>query len=699
MKKFAVLFSLFLSAPLFATQFNPYLSALVQSETKGFSESSALFSFLFGEEEAPEQIPVFGKGNYRQARRNGAEIQTVAGDYFTALVDVNDLNDFSDLSSVESLSYLPPVQMSMDNAASEISLSTARSFGFSGGDVIIGIVDSGLDVTHPDFLSANGLSRVLYYWDQNNPSSRNPSGFDYGREWSKDDIDNGKITATDDNGHGTHVAGIAAGNGESSGGLFEGVASEANLVIVDLNFSSAAAVLDAVSYIFEIAEEQGKPCVVNLSLGGMYGSHTANDPFNEAMDALVEESGGEGRILVWAAGNFGNDDQHGTNRTSTLLNTSLWVDYTAAVSLSTAELIPMSVYCYYSNDTRIGVSVRAGAETLISETTADTSTYTSSSGNVSLYQQDYGNGMTMVALISEETENRNYRLVFGSTDSPVDIHGYISGASPYHVFAQPVAEGSLSSLAAQDLSIGVGAYVSKTFQAGTFQDIYWTNDNLGEIAYFSSLGPAADGGEKPEIVAPGALIVSALSSSIGEVTTQVGSNSMALQGTSMSAPVVTGAIALLLSIDPTLTVDEVRSLLIDSAAGNAYKTAGSWDEAYGYGLLSLADFGSMTNTQEQALEVSVYNNVLNFQSDTDNFFEIRLQSVCDFQSDEVSVKVLDSLGGEIHDFGSVSLSGLSEESLIWNGEDQSGNTVEGGIYFAVIESSGDRELIRILVVR
>ena len=179
-----------------------------------------------------------------------------------------------------------------------------RGAGSPGKDVILGIVDSGVDVTHDDFRNPNGTTRISAYWDQND-STGTPPGFGYGSEW----LANALVSnprAWDTVGHGTHVAGIAAGNGSASKVdslryRLIGLAPEAELVVVAVDLSRDTSILDAVAYVFERAESEGKPAVVNLSLGNQFGPHDGQTPLETGIDALV----GPGKLVVAAAGNDG----------------------------------------------------------------------------------------------------------------------------------------------------------------------------------------------------------------------------------------------------------------------------------------------------------------------------------------------------------------------------------------------------------
>lgn len=184
-------------------------------------------------------------------------------------------------------------------------------YGFTGKNIVLGIIDSGIDYLHEDFKDNNGKTRVYRYWDQSNKTPiLSPSPYNYGMVWTNKDIDNGKCTTKDDSGHGTNVAGIAAGNGRANG-KNKGMAPEATIVIVETNLSASnwtLTVADACDYIFKVADSLGYPVVINNSNGVQFGSHDGSDPASEKIEALLDAK--PGRILVASAGNSGNSGKY-----------------------------------------------------------------------------------------------------------------------------------------------------------------------------------------------------------------------------------------------------------------------------------------------------------------------------------------------------------------------------------------------------
>ena len=182
---------------------------------------------------------------------------------------------------------------------------------YDGSGVIFGMIDTGMDFTHPDFKDSTGKTRIKWLWDQTKSSAANtPQPFNYGQEWNNQQIDSGLCTHQDMYafGHGTRVAGVAAGNGRANS-IYKGIAPKADILCVALNFNSnGPVILDAVHYIIEKATQANQPFVINLSLGDYYGSHDGMDLQALAIDSVMSNI--PGRCVVAAAGNAGNSKFH-----------------------------------------------------------------------------------------------------------------------------------------------------------------------------------------------------------------------------------------------------------------------------------------------------------------------------------------------------------------------------------------------------
>ncbi|MBP3611234.1 MAG: S8 family peptidase [Lachnospiraceae bacterium] len=195
-------------------------------------------------------------------------------------------------------------------------------FDYRGSGILLGFVDTGIDYSHPVFVSANGVSRVVTIWDQNDQSGTPPEGFYYGTEFGTAEIAAG-TAPKDENGHGTFLAGIAGGAEDREYG-FTGVAPLAEIAMVKLKEAkpylkeyycmpedtlafSEADIMLGVRYLLEYAARKGRPLVLCLGIGCSLGSHRGTVPLSLYLNSLAYRT--DVGIIV-AAGNEGNARHH-----------------------------------------------------------------------------------------------------------------------------------------------------------------------------------------------------------------------------------------------------------------------------------------------------------------------------------------------------------------------------------------------------
>ncbi|MEE1010088.1 MAG: S8 family peptidase [Agathobacter sp.] len=240
-------------------------------------------------------------------------------------------DEISDLSSFPNILYIEkPKRLlySLNQSVNEICLNNLSQqtvfsdSSLNGNKTLIAIIDSGIDYSHPDFINEYGESRIVYLWDQTlTPDEQTklpPKGYNIGVLFDNSTINkaiNSPISlryeicpSRDFSGHGTHVAGIAAGNGNASEGIYRGIAYEASLIIVKLGssgeniFPNTAQLMEAVNFSIEKSIELKMPLTINLSYGNVYGSHTGTSLLENYLDsvsglyrtAIVSGSGNEG---------------------------------------------------------------------------------------------------------------------------------------------------------------------------------------------------------------------------------------------------------------------------------------------------------------------------------------------------------------------------------------------------------------------
>lgn len=220
-------------------------------------------------------------GSLEAVRELGAEVTELSNEYAVLTIPESRLEALTGLPQIEYVEKPKRLFFQAENTR-RVSCITAVQrppYSLYGQGVLIGIVDSGIDLANPAFQDQNGGTRILNLWDQTIPGNP-PQGYVIGTEYTKEEIENGQIPSRDVTGHGTAVAGIAAGNGAGSeGNRYAGMAPQSELIIVKLgnprqdNFPRTTELMQGIDYVLCKAREYGRPVAMNVSFGNTYGSH------------------------------------------------------------------------------------------------------------------------------------------------------------------------------------------------------------------------------------------------------------------------------------------------------------------------------------------------------------------------------------------------------------------------------------------
>jgi len=508
---------------------------------------------------------------------------------------------------------------------------------YTGADVIMGYVDSGIELNHPDFQNSDGSTRVLAIWDQTQDEIipfRVPEPYGYGQEWNAEDINAG-ITGHDDQaqffGHGSTVAGVGSGNGFASG-QFKGVAPDADIIAVSSDFSREnwkISVAEAVNFIFTKAEAIGKPAVVNLSLGDYYGSHDGLDAAAIWIDEMLEES--NGRVVVAAAGNSGNVGNYHLSYDVTASDTAFtWFKYNPQALESGAVFFEVWADAADFENVHYAVGVDAVTPTFQFRGYSDWQT-TADNLDVLVTDTIFFNGQQMgivetwAALRGDQVLLQvavtqpfatNYRWRFSTTGSgkfdcwsyaPFGTSEIFATGLPTTAAYPPMADYRLpdnektivDSWVCSDKVIAVGNYYNRESFVNYLGELTTYPVTQGAISLNSSRGPTRDDRQKPTIAASGDNTLSAgrlvhLNALINNEPHKVAQDGWHYinGGTSMSSPVVAGAAALYLQRDPEASYQDVRDAVIDNALADMF-TGVLPGLQFGNGKLDV--FGMLTN--------------------------------------------------------------------------------------------------------
>lgn len=546
-----------------------------------------------------------------EVRAAGFEIGAQIGRILTVEADVEDLPRLAALGSVQKISGGAVYRPLNDLARRSIGIDNAsgqRVVSQTGRGVVVGIVDSGIDFRHPDFTlpGSNGrrtrikalLDMTVYgsgatdpAWNYTLPGGTTPIG----RLYTEDEINaalegNGNVQQRDRNGHGTHVAGTAAGNGLAgpTPGLYTGMAPEADLIIVKANRKEDGSdgfrttdIINAMRFIEQKAGELGKPFVINLSIGGHQGPHDGTNPDERAIDEIV--SRGPGRAVCVAAGNEGDNAIHASG--------SVTAGNSLELRLDSEGKNPRYVELYYSKNDRLSVTVTRPDGVQVGPVPYNPSGFINGANGdtyIRVYNatDDKGdadpsndqNNIFVVFNDSAKDLGSNWTLTLRGDSTP-NGGRFDAWLGDGHFLNNVDDSKRVSSPGTARGAITVGAYITRS-----------SRYTVGDYAPFTSPGPTADGRPKPEISAPGYYLYSAKSadSSFGSANPAPGDSfHSGAAGTSMATPVVTGAVALLLQANPHLDSLQIKRFLTNYAQNDNFALPG-WDPRFGYGKLNVA---------------------------------------------------------------------------------------------------------------
>jgi subtilisin family serine protease len=528
-----------------------------------------------------------------------------------------------------------------------------------GSGVIVGIIDSGIDGSHPAFNDASGNSRILAVWEQNDGAKGNANSpakkhstekayakLDYGRERTGADVRG----ATDDTeGHGTHVAGIAAGAEVNTDGTMpRGIASRANIIAVKAIGANQGNPIDGLRYIFQKAKELNMPCVVNMSFGHHDHSHDGTDDLSRDLTDQLRDPATKtylkGRVLVAAAGNERSDPIHVRRDLASKASTTfrykvnkLAGSNPSAVDLVTIWVRPLAAGGAKPN-IRVAVQHVPTGWTSVASTPSTKGTPVAVPGmNAALVlvygDKDIHNGdyNVRVAFVSTAPGSptpplpaEEWRIIFtNDSTTALELHAWA---------AQPRALGGFEGTtnlddstfkvgspgAARDV-ITVAASTTRTGWSDIDTTAHTISEDIGDVTSFSSPGPLRTCSDRLldlffltlnlthpalDTTAPGCLTQSARAKSVPITfpatapptdmrryfrAMTMNNTSWLMQGTSMASPVVTGLVACMLAGEPDLTQEDSRTRVRNAGklpAKTKLDPAHANEDAWGPGLVN-----------------------------------------------------------------------------------------------------------------
>ncbi len=430
----------------------------------------------------------------------------------------------------------------------------SAEFHLTGKGVLTAFLDSGIDYAHPDFRKEDGSTRILALWDQT-----------LGRVFSQEEINQALAAPTeaeryrlvpsrDISGHGTHVAGIAAGNGRASGGVYRGVAYESLLLVVKLgtpreqSFPRTTELMEGLDFVIKKALEYRMPVAVNISFGNTYGSHSGtslletyiDDMANYWKSVIAIGTGNEGSGRGHTAGILQEDQEEiielAVGDFESTMNVQLWKSYA-----DDFEIVLVS-----PGGRRAGPLDQNPGPQRFRLGNTELLVYYGEPSPYSIYQEIYidflpaadylDSGIWEIRLIPRKIIQGDYDLWLPSQAALNASTGFL----------YPTEAITLTIPSTAEKVISVGAYDARYRQLAEFsgRGYTWQTKQI-----------------KPDLAAPGVEITSAAP----------GGGYMSRSGTSMATPFVTGSAALLMQWgivegnDAFLYGEKVKAYLIHGA--------------------------------------------------------------------------------------------------------------------------------------
>jgi subtilisin family serine protease/peptidoglycan hydrolase-like protein with peptidoglycan-binding domain/ribosomal protein S28E/S33 len=453
----------------------------------------------------------------------------------------------------------------------------------TGRGTVVAVIDWGIDFAHPDFCNARGHSRLLAIWDQR--AMGRPAPYGYGRIHTSAEIN--RALRSDDPfdaldyfpsassapAHGTHVMGIAAGNGRAGGPA--GVAPEAELIFVHLgpglgDLGNSVDLLEAIDFVIRTAGN--RPVAINMSIGRHAGPHDGTLLIERAIDWLIVNR--PGTVVVQSTGNYYSRNVHMEGRLREARTARL------PFILPHSHAHPATVELWYKGADRFVARAIAPDGSAVSANPGTSAPLNDAAGQevARLYHRigDPNNGDNLVALVLRPMAAAgNWGLEVSGTDI-VDgrWHAWIERNA-----ACPQCQATfLPNRASRRTTTGSICNAMRTIAVGAYD----AHDPAKPLAVFSSVGPTRDGRQKPLLAAPGVRILSVRS----RRTTAEPPDYVRMSGTSMAAPHVTGTAALMLEAAGVQPIASLRRALF-STLDAPPRGASDHVERWGYGILNI----------------------------------------------------------------------------------------------------------------
>ena len=516
---------------------------------------------------------------------------------------------------------IPINTICMDSARKETNvdqvLGTAASnlpHTYSGKNVLFGLIDTEFDTHHPDFLNAENKTRFIAVWDQTDTTDTSHIGFAYGKIKSGAELESDPTFGLNGEFHGTMMASFAAGSQKTPNPPYNyyGAAPDAMIIGAKYSDQTDADVISGLKWMFHVADSMNVPCVVSLSIGLAAGPHDGTSLTDRVIDSVSVAR--PGHIVVGAIGNDAlkkchisfnlKGDTMGTwveaqvdslknpPRAQAVSGIDIWADSGKTISAS-LYILDKRTLAYMSTIHRTTQITRSYAPDIV----LWNDTIEKKVDSLVIYVQvEHASLLNRKPHLEVAFVSPNPNLILGITLSFLGngtgtIHAWNIEKQAFSSYSiDGFYEGdSISTLneigGTAKKIICVGSYCSK-WSITTWNGILFDRgigiDTIGgKRCGFSGTGPSIDGRIKPDLCAPGDMVVGAMSRlAVEKGQTVIWPDTLSTNGrytrgtgTSVSSPIVAGIIALLLQANPALTSDQVKQLLQSSTIKDQFTGA------------------------------------------------------------------------------------------------------------------------------
>ncbi len=561
---------------------------LALNSTMEEREKSQNLNVGYDQAERTWEVIVKYNGNIKRLESEVIQVEELLAGYAIITLPESLLSALAQLSEIEYIEKPKRLFFSLmqGKEASCIRQVTIGREGLSGRGVLIAVIDSGIDYTNMDFRTRNGESRILYLWDQA-----------LGVEYTKAQIDEALAAPTqaerqqllpsvDVSGHGTAVAGIAAGNGNASEGRYTGVAPESELLVVKLGtpqaggFPRTTELMRAVAYVIRKALELERPIAVNLSFGNTYGSHDGTSLLERFLDNVSEI----GRSVVCVGS---GNEAAGAGHLSGAFAQGAGVSQTVELAVASYESTTnVQLWKNYVDTFLLEIVSPSGERRQIPTKIPGRYTFLLDRTQLLIYVGEPAPYSANQEIYIDFLPQENY-ITSGVWRFEMIPQNIVVGAYSFYLpsstvrnaqtrFYAPEPEATLTIPSTARRAVTVGAY-DVTYES------YADFSGRGYAGTYNLAQTLLQAEVKPDLGAPG----------VGITTTKAGGGYETVTGTSFATPFVTGAAALLMEWgivkgnDPFLYGEKVKAYLRRGAKPLRGETEYP-NSRVGYGALCVA---------------------------------------------------------------------------------------------------------------